>query len=154
MYANCLLYFIYTVYYNFLTSERKSHFVHGKRPLLKPPPPPNGHWPFCVTKVGMDVVPKIKRESHKDKKAVYKVEPTWAFLLTSTGEDTRGICNFMVPAGQVCPSLYFKPAHFLGQSLLSLFVFKKGPVKLIQWVKIADSFLQPVSNQFHFIILS
>ena len=23
-----------------------------------PPPPPNGHWPFCVTKVGMDVVPQ------------------------------------------------------------------------------------------------
>ena len=33
----------------FLTSEQKSHFVHRKRPLLKPPaPPPNGHWPFCV----------------------------------------------------------------------------------------------------------
>ena len=30
----------------------------------------------------------------------------------------------------------------------------KGPVKLIKWVKIAHSFLQSVSNQFHFIILS
>ena len=30
----------------------------------------------------------------------------------------------------------------------------KGPVKLIQRVKIAHSFLQSVSNLFHFIILS
>ena len=31
---------------------------------------------------------------------------------------------------------------------------QKGPVKLIKQVKIADSFLQSVSNQFHVIILS
>ena len=31
---------------------------------------------------------------------------------------------------------------------------RKGPVKLIQRVKIAHSFLQSVSNMFHFIILS
>ena len=30
----------------------------------------------------------------------------------------------------------------------------KGPVKLINRVKIAHSFLQSVPNQFHFIILS
>ena len=30
----------------------------------------------------------------------------------------------------------------------------KGPVKLIKWVKIAHSFLQSVSYQFHIIILS
>ena len=30
----------------------------------------------------------------------------------------------------------------------------KGPVKLIERVKIAHSFLQSVSNQFHIIILS
>ena len=30
----------------------------------------------------------------------------------------------------------------------------KGPVKLIKRVKIADSFLQSVSDQFHVIILS
>ena len=30
----------------------------------------------------------------------------------------------------------------------------KGPVKLIKQVKIAHSFLQSVSNQFHVIILS
>ena len=30
----------------------------------------------------------------------------------------------------------------------------KGPVKLIKWVKIAHSFLQSVSNQFHFIFLN
>ena len=30
----------------------------------------------------------------------------------------------------------------------------KGPVKLMQRVKIAHSFLQSVSNLFHFIILS
>ena len=31
---------------------------------------------------------------------------------------------------------------------------KKGPVKLMQRVKIANSFLQSVSKQFHFVILS
>ena len=30
----------------------------------------------------------------------------------------------------------------------------KGPMKLMQWVKLAHSFLQSVSNLFHFIILS
>ena len=33
-------------------------------------------------------------------------------------------------------------------------IFDKGPVKLIWRVKIALSFLQSASNQFHFIILS
>ena len=33
-------------------------------------------------------------------------------------------------------------------------IFDNGPVKLIKWVKIAHSFLQSVSNQFHAIILS
>ena len=52
----------------FLNSEQKSHLVHGKQPLLKPSPPPpsplrNGHWPFCVTKVGMDAVPYNTRDS-------------------------------------------------------------------------------------------
>ena len=31
---------------------------------------------------------------------------------------------------------------------------EKGPVKLITWVKIAHSFLQPVPDQFYVIILS
>ena len=33
-------------------------------------------------------------------------------------------------------------------------IFDKGPVKLMQKVEIAHSFLQSVSNQFHVIILS
>ena len=33
-------------------------------------------------------------------------------------------------------------------------IFDKGPVKLIKPVKIAHSFIQSVSNQFHVIILS
>ena len=33
-------------------------------------------------------------------------------------------------------------------------ILDKVPVKLIKWVKIAHSFLQFVSNQFHIIILS
>ena len=33
-------------------------------------------------------------------------------------------------------------------------IFDKGTVKLIKQVKIAHSFLQSVSNQFHVIILS
>ena len=52
--------------------------------------------------------------------------------------------------GHVCP---------LGKNLnlsvifLSLLRSLKGPVKLIKRVKIAHSFLQSVSNQFHVIIL-
>ena len=33
-------------------------------------------------------------------------------------------------------------------------IFDKGPIKLMQWMKIAHSFLQSVSNQFHVIILN
>ena len=56
----------------------------------------------------------------------------------------------------------------IGQAILELLSFKiksgnhqrgisllqKGPVKLIKRVKIAHSFLQSVSDQFHVIILS
>ena len=53
-------YILFLQFYTFFSaSEQKSHFVHGKRPLLNPHPP-NGHWLFCVMKVGMDVVPNIK----------------------------------------------------------------------------------------------
>ena len=45
---------------------------------------------------------------------------------------------------------YFK----MKPNTLMSFILAKGPVKPIQGVKIAHSFLQPVSNQFHFIILS
>ena len=34
----------------------------------------------------------------------------------------------------------------------NLIYTQKGPVKLIQWVKIAHAFLQSVSYLFHFII--
>ena len=44
---------------------------------------------------------------------------------------------------------------FLGQfKAKTRFFLYKGPVKLIQQVKIAHSFLQLESNQFHFISLS
>ena len=57
----------FTFYFSlmeFLNSEQKSHFVHGKQPLLKPSPPSLtaiGH--FAVTKVGMDAVPYNTRDS-------------------------------------------------------------------------------------------
>ena len=45
----------FTFYFNsliqFLTSEQKSHFVHGKRLLLNPPPPPPPP-PNIVTAIG------------------------------------------------------------------------------------------------------
>ena len=44
--------------------------------------------------------------------------------------------------------------YFLGLLELWGLLFIKGPVKLIKRVKIAHSFLQSVSNQFHLIILS
>ena len=48
--------------------------------------------------------------------------------------------------------------NFGNQPLLLVFLLKlfhsKGPLKLMQRVKIARSFLQSVSNQFHVIILS
>ena len=37
---------------------------------------------------------------------------------------------------------------------MAVLLFYKGPVRLMQRVKIAHSFLQSVSNQFHVIILS
>ena len=40
------------------------------------------------------------------------------------------------------------------KKIITLSLPCKGPVKLIKRVKIAHSFLQSVSNQFHFIILS
>ena len=46
-----------------------------------------------------------------------------------------------------------QPANHLVQDFIQPYS-NKGPVKLIQRVKIAHSFLQSVSNQFHFIILS
>ena len=46
--------------------------------------------------------------------------------------------------------MVFVHAHLI----IGLFENEKGPVKLMQWVKIAHSFLQSVSNQFHVIILS
>ena len=60
------------------------------------------------------------------------------------------------PEGQ----LYLnKIPHFVSYNvnnvpILDTGVAYEGPVKLIQRVKIAHSFLQSVSNQFHFIILS
>ena len=43
-------------FFNFRT---KIPLRSRKTAIAQPPPPrPNGHWPFCVTKVGMDVVPK------------------------------------------------------------------------------------------------
>ena len=31
--------------------------LRSRKTAIAQPPPPNDHWPFCVTKVGMDVVP-------------------------------------------------------------------------------------------------
>ena len=43
---------------------------------------------------------------------------------------------------------------FVGDDLLDGLLLDKRPVKLINRVKIAHSFLQSVSDQFHVIILS
>ena len=40
-------FYFYSLIQFFLTSEQKSHFVHGKRPLLKPPPPLTAIGPFA-----------------------------------------------------------------------------------------------------------
>ena len=47
-----------------------------------------------------------------------------------------------------------EPASSKNNEILEINFQQKGPVKLIQRVKIAHSFLRSVSNQFHFIILS
>ena len=51
--------------------------------------------------------------------------------------------------GNACPEVIITPGSSREQALR-----KKGSVKLINEVKIAHSFLQSVSNQFHLIILS
>ena len=43
---------------------------------------------------------------------------------------------------------------YMSRALLFTFPHCKGPLKLIKWIKIAHSFLQSLSNLFHFIILS
>ena len=48
----------------------------------------------------------------------------------------------------------FEPASSKNNQIVEINVLQKGPVKLIKRVKIAYSFLQSVSNQFHIIILS
>ena len=44
--------------------------------------------------------------------------------------------------------------HLLGCDTIVVVIEIKGPVKLIQQVKTARSFLKSVSNQFRFVILS
>ena len=54
-----------------------------------------------------------------------------------------------------CPELFAVNAQTLSSVwMLTDGATDKGPVKLMQRVKIAHSFLQSMSNQFHFIILS
>ena len=48
----------------------------------------------------------------------------------------------------MCSNLIVKDYCFIIE------IFDKGPVKLIKRAKIAHSFLQSVSDQFHIIILS
>ena len=49
-------------FFNFRTKIplRPRKTAIAQTPTPPPPPPSNGHWPFCVTKVGMDVVPYPK----------------------------------------------------------------------------------------------
>ena len=53
----------YILFLQFNTSFKLQNKIQPrprKTAIAQPPspPPPNGRWPFCVTKVGMDVVPK------------------------------------------------------------------------------------------------
>ena len=62
----CKLPFTFYLYslIHFFNFRTKIPLRPRKTAIAQPPPPPpilpNGHWPFCVTKVGMDVVPKYK----------------------------------------------------------------------------------------------
>ena len=49
--------------------------------------------------------------------------------------------------------IFVTAAVHISSTVISFFV-NKGPVKLIQQLKIAHSILQSVSNLFHFIIFS
>ena len=50
-------------FFNFRT---KIPLRSRKTAIAQTPTPPNGHWPFCVTKVGMDVVPQIPENMLSD----------------------------------------------------------------------------------------
>ena len=39
--------------------QNKNHTSSTGNGHCSPPPPPNGHWTFRVTKVGMNVVPNV-----------------------------------------------------------------------------------------------
>ena len=48
-------------FFNFRT---KIPLRSRKTAIAQTPTPPNGHWPFCVTKVGMDVVPNLLSKTY------------------------------------------------------------------------------------------
>ena len=62
---------------------------------------------------------------------------------------SRHILQLRSPAEYVLRVIW---AKFIEE--LTRLVLAKGHVKLIKWVRVAHSFLQSVSDQFHVIILS
>ena len=94
------------------------------------------------------------------------IYPTWRHFITV--EFINSICQFLLLGSFTSISDWeaFSPAEWVNlpiikpwfdvwiHSCLRISSHGKGPVKLIKWVKIAHSFLQFVSNQFHVIILS
>ena len=65
-------------------------------------------------------------------------------------EDKDTIC-LLCDSGEIKSEIHFGDKMRLFFQLCAK-SYSKGPVKLIKWVKIAHSFLQSVSNLFHFII--
>ena len=66
----------------------------------------------------------------------------------------RGKINLRIYSWYSLPGLKHDEKRFIRIPSLRTFALNEGPVKLIKWVKIAHSFLQYVSDQFHIIILS
>ena len=50
-------FYFYSFIHFFFNFRTKIPLRPRKTAIAQTPTPPNGHWPFCVTKVGMDVVP-------------------------------------------------------------------------------------------------
>ena len=83
----CKLPFTFYLYslIQFFNFRTKIPLRPHKTAIAQTPIPPNGHWPFCMTKVGTDVVPKQLSKKGKWKQTQSSVVPK--FIQNPCGTD-------------------------------------------------------------------
>ena len=107
---------------------------------------------FCNTRIAVHLRASLKRSHGTPSLATYSAPPptrTQSGNLTiELSHISNSLCKRKLIAKNNCLNVITWPDH------LRVIKAIKGPVKLIKWVKIAHSFLQSVSHQFHVIILN